>query len=509
MNWNHGYYADSGYTYGYYAETMPNRLRWAALIQGHQSKSSGFRYLDAGCGQGLSLILAAASHPDSEFIGIDFLPEHIAHATELARRCGLTNVKFIEGDFIELANNPSSLGQFDYAVCHGITTWIAPEVKKALFSLIGRVLKPAGIFYNSYNTYPGWLSGVPFQHLVLLEQRSKPGWLALKNAQHNMDRLKEQAPTIFSALPDLSLKLESLETKDPVYLVQEYNNQFWNPVFVSQMMDEMAAVKLSYLGSATLPEAYDIVLAPKIRELLAEQSVPAVREQLRDYSLNQSFRRDLYVKGQSRPWQRELHDQLREIRFVINPMTKRPEAGKPFLIKAGGVELNGDSAFYGGILDQLGNAQEGLTVGDLVDHQDDIKMKNSVVSAVSMLLHQSWVAIYDASGDADKSGQKCNAALGEAICDGAPYRYICLPRLGGAVPLSDVEWIVLQQAQDKVPQSQWESILTNGLMRLGREILKDGKPLPDSEERQKIVKEVLREFAEVKLPFFKQTGGCV
>jgi hypothetical protein len=32
MNWKHGYYADSGYTYGYYSETSPLRLAWAALI---------------------------------------------------------------------------------------------------------------------------------------------------------------------------------------------------------------------------------------------------------------------------------------------------------------------------------------------------------------------------------------------------------------------------------------------------------------------------------------------
>ena len=33
MNWKHGYYADSGYTFGFYAETMPWRLHWAALLQ--------------------------------------------------------------------------------------------------------------------------------------------------------------------------------------------------------------------------------------------------------------------------------------------------------------------------------------------------------------------------------------------------------------------------------------------------------------------------------------------
>lgn len=306
MNWKHGYYADSGYTFGYYAETSPLRLAWSALVQGQQTPTSGFRYLDAGCGQGLSLILMAAAHPESEFVGIDFLPEHIAHATELARSCGLSNVRFLEGDFIELALDPSNLGQFDYAVCHGITTWIAPAVKESLFSLIGKVLRPGGLFYNSYNTFPGWLSAVPFQHLVLLEQRSKTGALALRSARESMDRLKDGGKALFATLPGLPARLKSMETQDPAYLVQEYNNQFWQPVFVTEMMDRMAAVKLSYLGTATLPEAFESSYLPEVRELLAAQPTHELREQLRDYASNQSFRRDLYVKGRSRPWTAEL-----------------------------------------------------------------------------------------------------------------------------------------------------------------------------------------------------------
>ncbi len=506
MNWKHGYYADSGYTYGYYAETMPIRMRWAALVQGHQAPASNFRYLDAGCGQGLSLIMAAASHPDSEFVGIDFLPEHIAHATNLAQRCGITNVRFIEGDFIELAKDPSALGQFDYAVCHGITTWIAPEVKRGLFSLIGKVLKPGGVFYNSYNTFPGWLGAVPFQHLVLLEQRSKTGSLALKSAQRNMDRLKEGAPGLFASLPGLQARLKSMETQDPAYLVQEYNNQFWQPVFVTQMMDDMAAVKLAYLGTATLPEAYDSVLAPKVRELLSEQSVPAIREQLRDYALNQAFRRDLYVKGQVRPWQGELSQRFREVRFIANPITPRPEAGKPFAIKAGGIELNGEADFYGRMLDRLAASPNGLTVGELIDGEPDQRLKNSVVSSLSMLLHGGWALLHN-DAEVDAVGKRCNRGLGEAVVGGAPYRYISLPRTGGAFPLGDTEWILLHAAATGVPAAKWSVYLEEALARLGRGVSKEGKVIADAAERQKVIKGVIDEFKKNKLTFFRSLAA--
>lgn len=126
-----------------------------------------------GLWPGLDLVIAAACHPHSEFVGIDFMPEHIAHARSLAQDCGLTNVSILEGDFLALSESPDTLGEFDFAVCHGIATWVAPVIRQALFKLVGRVLKPGGLFYNRYNTLPGWLPMLPFQQLVLLQQRTQ------------------------------------------------------------------------------------------------------------------------------------------------------------------------------------------------------------------------------------------------------------------------------------------------------------------------------------------------
>ena len=502
--WKHGYYADSGYTYGYYAETMPSRLRWAALVQGHEAPAAGFRYLDAGCGQGLSLILAAAAHPDSEFVGIDFLPEHIAHAAGLAQRCGLSNVQFIEGDFIELAKDPSSLGQFDYAVCHGITTWIAPAVKQGLFSLIGQVLRPGGVFYNSYNTFPGWLAAVPFQHLVLLEQRSKTGALALKAAQTSMERLKSHAAGMFGNLPGLAARLKTMESQDPAYLVQEYNNQFWQPVFVTQMMDDMAAVKLAYLGTATLPEAFDGVLAKEVRELIAEQSVPAIREQLRDYALNQGFRRDLYVKGQSRPWQAKQQDLVRAERFVANPLTARPAAGEPFVIKAGGLELKGDAGFYARLLEQL-DSPGGCTVGELIDTEPDAARRSSVAQALCMLLHGGWAMTMQVNSC--EAAQRANIAFAECRREGAPYNYIALPLAGGAMVAGDTDWFFLSAVQAGLAPPFWTDHVLQCLARLGRAPAKDGKAVTDPGEQKIIIDQAGTEFAQKKLPFLRAVGA--
>ena len=506
MDWKHGYYADSGYTFGYYSETMPARLRYAALIQGQQAPADKFRYLDAGCGQGLNLILAAACHPDSEFVGVDFLPEHIAHATALARRCGLTNVTFVEGDFTELVADPFRFGQFDYAVCHGITTWIAPPVKQALFRWIGLALKPGGLFYNSYNTFPGWLAAVPFQHLVLLEQRSKTGELALKTARASMEALMKAAPAMFGALPGLEARLKIMETQDASYLVQEYNNQYWQPVFVTEMIDAMASVKLQYLGTATLPEAFDSALSVQVRELLAAQNDPVVREQLRDYALAQSFRRDLYVKGRSQAWKREAEAQIRAIRLARNPLTARPEEGKPYSVKAGALEVNGAVAFYSGLLDLIESGKEGRSIGEIVDAQESPQHKQAVGQAVSMLLHGAWVTLLDPQriGDASK---KTNRAIVDAALQGAPYRYLAVPKAMSALVIGDTEWAMLEAALRKIPVEQWTAIVRQDLLRRGRSLAKDGQAVTDPAAQEAILARGVQEFAGKKFPWLRSLAA--
>lgn len=189
MDWKHGYYADGGYTYGFYPEMAPERIGWLAALKGYQLPTQRFRYVDMGCGQGVHLAILAALHPDAEFWGVDFMPVHIGHARQLAERAGLANVHFIEADFLALQQDLEAgkvlpggltLGDVDYVVAHGISTWVAPAVREALFALASALLRPGGFFYNSYNAFPGWLDAVPFQNLVLQLQRRSGGVQALR-----------------------------------------------------------------------------------------------------------------------------------------------------------------------------------------------------------------------------------------------------------------------------------------------------------------------------------------
>lgn len=506
MDWKHGYFAESGYTFGAYPETFPVRMAWAALLHGHAAPLQGFRYLDAGCGQGLSLLLAAACHPDSEFVGVDFMPEHVAHGTALARAAGLKNLTFVEADFSVLASDPQRFGSFDYAVCHGITTWINPEVRSALFRFVGAALNPGGLFYNSYNVLPGWLAVSPFQHWVRLEQQRLSGRAALQAAQAQFAKLAELNSGLTQHYPALKGRLKSMEGQDPAYLVQEYNNQYWAPVYFTQMQQALSGEKLEYLGTATLPEAFDANLPQAHREMLAAEGNLVLREQLKDFVLTQAFRRDISVKGRVPVWPNAMNRLLGDWQFVRLPWSARPEAGKPYTIKGGATELNGNAEVYAPVLDAIEAAGEtGVSVATLKQTMP-ANVAPHLPQVLSLLMHGGWIAPRMAQL-ANVSATAVNAALAKAALEGAPYKFAVLPGTGQPIVMHSTEWLWYTLDAEQVDPAQWATEAANRLKALGRDLSKDGQPVTEPAAVKAMLDPVIEQYLQHKRSLFKTLGA--
>jgi SAM-dependent methyltransferase len=58
--------------------------------------------LDAGCGPGVFTIELAKRHPEAQVLGIELEPELVDRANEIARRAGLSNCRFEQGDVTKL-----------------------------------------------------------------------------------------------------------------------------------------------------------------------------------------------------------------------------------------------------------------------------------------------------------------------------------------------------------------------------------------------------------------------
>ena len=150
-----GYVISERYERHYLREQEPTMLSYAAASQGRAAPdpSLPFRYLDLGCGEGVTVACLAAANPHGEFVAVDFNQEHIKNAKFLVEQAGLTNVTFFQGsfkDFLETDQQP-----FDYIAAHGIISWVSEKDAEFIFKIATKYLTLGGIFYLCYYVRPG------------------------------------------------------------------------------------------------------------------------------------------------------------------------------------------------------------------------------------------------------------------------------------------------------------------------------------------------------------------
>lgn len=94
----------------------------------------------------------AARLPQAPFVGIGASRGQIATGSHKAARLGPANVTLPPRD---ARSSGEELGSFDCIVAHGVYSWIAEDARAALLALCQACLRPQGVAYVSYNTYPG------------------------------------------------------------------------------------------------------------------------------------------------------------------------------------------------------------------------------------------------------------------------------------------------------------------------------------------------------------------
>jgi len=130
-DWTSGYVADIGYTYGYYGELNPTRIKLAFLNAGLAFPEVGTA-CELGFGQGVSTNFHAAAAVTS-WHGTDFNPSQAGFAQELARICG-SGAHLFDEAFDAFCTR--DLPDFDYIGLHGIWSWISDENRAIIVDCI-------------------------------------------------------------------------------------------------------------------------------------------------------------------------------------------------------------------------------------------------------------------------------------------------------------------------------------------------------------------------------------
>lgn len=283
-------------------DLSPALLRVAVALSGYSPPpADDFDYCEVGCGNGDNCVTLAAASPGSRFVGIDLGAEHIAFANKLALKGGVTNAAFLERDFEALRDD--DLPQFDYICAHGLVSWVSTAKRRAFFDFCARKLKPGGLVYVAYNALPGWAGLSPLRRLIQDGAASAEGDL-LQKAARGLALAKllcDSGSAYFESNPTAKAMVETMSKAGLPYVVHEYLQPHWHPMYFADIAREMSDRGLSFASELPLHLNYrNLTLGPVLVELTNGVTDRLVFESLKDFALNELFRRDLFVK-QSAP----------------------------------------------------------------------------------------------------------------------------------------------------------------------------------------------------------------
>ncbi|WP_101067668.1 class I SAM-dependent methyltransferase [Roseovarius salinarum] len=299
-----GYFTEREFPLHYYPAVAPAHLRCLSVLRNRRPLclEQPFRFLDLGCGSGFTTSLLAAVYPESEFVGIDLIPDHVLKAVDRAKSIGLPNANYIEASFQDVVETSSGeLGTFDFIVCHGVLSWVDTVTRENIYEILQRHLRTGGLVYMSYNSMPGWAAFEPARHLVQ-QLAESPGSFATepptKAALDYLGLLRQEQAGFFRDNSAAALWLDRLADKPQSYLEHEFRPRHAAALWHDRLAKTELPYCLDYLGSARLIENFDsLCFSNELQVYLDKASNAGLGETFRDFALNQSFRMDVFSRG--------------------------------------------------------------------------------------------------------------------------------------------------------------------------------------------------------------------
>ena len=501
-DWTAGYVADIGYTYGYYTELNPLRIKLAFLTQGLVTPEMGTA-CELGFGQGLSANIHAAASV-TQWHGTDFNPSQAGFAQELAAASG-SDAKLYDEAFAEFAQR-ADLPEFDYIGLHGIWSWISDENRAVIVEFIRKKLKVGGVLYISYNTQPGWAAFAPMRHLMtehaeVLGSEGRGIVSRIDGAMDFAEKLLATNPLFSIANPHVAERLKKMKEHSRHYLAHEYFNRDWHPMHFATMAQWLEPAKVQFACSANPLDLIDVVnLTPEQQTFLAEIPDPMFRQTTRDFMVNQQFRKDYWVKGARKLSALEQAEALRQIRVILTT----PRSDVTLKVTGALGEASLSEGIYTPILDLLADYKS-RSLGEVEALLKDKVNFAQLTQAVTLLSGAGHLTIAQAdSAKFSKTAKAINTHLMLKARGINDLTYLASPVTGGGLAINRFHQLfLLSQQQGKKQPADWAKDAWAILSAQGQRLLKEGKTLETAEENLAELTAQAKEFADKQLPILK------
>lgn len=277
------------YHSGPFRQTHPCHLATLPVLFGQPAPPvRSCRVLELGCASGGNLLPMAIEFPESEFVGVDLSARQIADGQQILDELKLSNLALRHQSILDIGDAD---GQFDYIICHGVYSWVPRAVQDKILEIGARNLKPGGLCYVSYNTYPGWhLRGTVRDMMRYHVAGFDDPQTQIQQARSLLEFLNTSTtPRSEAYRLLLSEEAKILNRHSDNYLFHEHLEEVNAPLYFHEFIERATAAGLQYLA--------DTDFGSMVADRLDEQTAAILRdvsllqqEQYMDFLRNRMFR---------------------------------------------------------------------------------------------------------------------------------------------------------------------------------------------------------------------------
>lgn len=506
LNWTSGYVSQIDYTFGYYPELNPIRSRLAFLQAGYKPSSGFETCCELGFGQGLSINTHAAAL-GGQWWGTDFNPSQVNFGLELSE-ASKANIHLFDEAFEHFCNR-ADLPDFDFIALHGVWSWVSKKNRKILLNFVRNRLKVGGTLYISYNTLPGWASFLPVRELA--NEIVKNSNRIEQDMNHNIndaiaftEALLAADPRYTKGNPSVIERFKTIKGLDRRYIAHEFLNQDWNPMTFNEISASLNSAKLSYVSSANYLDHVDILnYSIEQKTFLSKIENEKIRESVRDLIVNQSFRKEYWVKGRRIIDPLEKIEAIRRERICLICHPSQIE----FKAKGHHNEANLDPKMYNILINIILDYRP-ISLGELEIHLARYEINFSqMLQMIFIMIGKGYIAVSQHEKIIEKqrkSSNSLNSYILNASRSSEKINLLATPVVGGAVPIDRMSQLFALSILDgKKASNEWAEFAWRLLKGQGQKLVKDGKPIENDEEALKEMEKQANLFEQLRLPVLR------
>ncbi len=276
-----------------FQKTHPENLYTLARLFGVDAPEvKTARVLELGCAGGGNIIPMAFNLRKGHFVGVDLSKKQLQLGWDLITKLELTNITLEQ---MSISDIDDDFGKFDYIICHGVYSWVPPDIQTKILEICSRNLTATGIAYVSYNCLPGWnftksIRDMMLYHVADFEapaEKAEQARCMLQFIINSQDR-SDKAYTTY-----LKSEMDILSKHQDAYLLHDHLEDINEPLYFHEFMQRAHRHELAYLGDTDLFTMYPDNLDGGVAATI--QKIPELikAEQYMDFIRNRRFRSTL------------------------------------------------------------------------------------------------------------------------------------------------------------------------------------------------------------------------